>query len=71
MLTTNERFLSWAPYQVAMNDLRHICFLPVESSFLIPGPATMEERETVADVDDCFENHMIRYVDGFDAIAAQ
>ena len=71
MLTTNEWCLLWAPYQVAMNDARHICFLAPESSSLIPDPATMEERETVADVDDCFENHMIRYVDGFDAIAAQ
>lgn len=70
MLTTVEGRLSQIAHQVSMNDATRVCGLLVKSSLLIPDPATMKERDTIADVDDRFENHSGWYVKASAAILA-
>jgi hypothetical protein len=42
-----------------MNDATRICYRLVNSSLLIPDPATMKERQPIADVDDCLQDYLI------------
>jgi hypothetical protein len=40
------------------NATRVRCGL-VDASLLVPDPATMKERQTIADVDDCLQDYLI------------
>ena len=57
-------------YQISMNDTTRVECGLVKPRLLVPDPATMKERQTITDVDDCLQNDLIGDMDQLSAIGA-